>query len=78
MLDAAVRTLSSASAHRASARQEHASPTSEGVTHGGTWIHDVMEENASFTDNRSATSDSEPSGALVHALTTALYTPQAA
>jgi hypothetical protein len=48
------------------------------VTHRSTRIHDVREKNVSFTDNRSAMRDSEPSGALVSALTTEHYTLQAA
>ena len=48
------------------------------MTHRSTRTHDVMENHVNVTDSRSARSDSEPSGALVSALTTEHYTLQAA
>jgi hypothetical protein len=74
----AVRTLSCGTSHRSRAGQHHARPFGRGGTHRGTRTHDVKGKNVNVADNRSAMNDSQPSAALVSALTTEHDTLQAA
>ena len=74
----AFRPLSSGTCSCTRVGQRHARRFGEGVTHRSIRTRDVREKNVNVTDSRSARSDSEPSGALVSALTTEHYTLQAA